>query len=232
MCSVLRKLNMAGNKKPKKKYVPKKIYNPNILNQMNSFSAFEEALSRFLKTGETEVDEAGVFIYKTNSGLVQAFESTLRVYIQLIEIFCMRKKTSFDTRPLSILQNRMFERKGFDEEEIENAQLAISNCKTILSRMNPLEVRDILQVIKTTLAWDKQQEESTLKDPKTTLARLERLAGKLSYEEVVSRNHEYQELANNNPNNQHIKELRDTYVKYLAAYNFCKRDEALKKQLV
>lgn len=89
-----------------------------------------------------------------------------------------------------------------------------------LVQNEPLEVRDILQVIKTTLAWDKQQEESTLKDPKTTLARLERLAGKLSYEEVVSRNHEYQELANKNPNNQHLKELRDVYVKYLAAYNF------------
>ena len=221
---------MAGNKKPKKKYVPKKMYTPNILNQMNSFSAFEEALTKLLKTGETEIDDVGILIYKTASGMVQSFESTLRVYIQILEIYAIRCKVVVNTDILSVLQNRMYERKGFDEEEIEQALLCLSECRKHFASIPCILFRDILQTVKASLAWDKLPDSPISKNPGDVLAKYQRLCGKLTYEEVVKRNQDYQELAKNNPNDLHLKELRDTYIRYLAAYNFYKRDEALKKQ--
>lgn len=143
---------MATNKKPKKKYVPRKTYYPNLVNQLNSFTPFEDALTRLLETGECEVDDFGSLTYRTAAGVVQSFESTLRVYIQVVELCARRKRLDFDTRPLSLLQNRMFERKGFDEEEIERAQTALRRSRILMSRMETLEIRDILTTVKTSIA--------------------------------------------------------------------------------
>lgn len=107
------------------------MYTPNLLNQMTSFSAFEEALIKLLKTGQAEIDHAGILIYKTASGMVQSFESTLRVYIQILEIYMLRSKVSIVIDILSVLQNRMYERKGFDEEEIEQALVCLGECKAL-----------------------------------------------------------------------------------------------------
>lgn len=143
---------MPTNKKPKKKYVPRKTYYPNLVNQLNSFTPFEDALTRLLETGECEVDDFGSLTYRTAAGVVQSFESTLRVYIQVVELCARRKRLDFDTRPLSLLQNRMFERKGFDEEEIEHAQTALRRSRILMSRMETLEIRDILTTVKTSIA--------------------------------------------------------------------------------
>lgn len=61
---------MAGNKKPKKKYVPIPIRYPSLVTQMNSFLPFEKALDRLLETGEVEVDGEGMFIFKDGVKLI------------------------------------------------------------------------------------------------------------------------------------------------------------------
>lgn len=212
---------MAGNKKPKKKYIPKKMYTPNILNQMNSFSAFEEALTKLLKTGESEIDDVGILIYKTASGMVQSFESTLRVYIQILEIYALRCKVVVHTDILSVLQNRMYERKGFDEEEIEQALVCLGECKKHFASIPTVVFRDILQTVKASLAWDKLPDSPIAKNPEDVLAKYQRLCGKLTYEEVVSKSQEYQELAKENSDSTHIQELNASYMKYLFAYRMC-----------
>ena len=215
---------MAGNKKPKKKYVPKKMYTPNILNQMNSFSAFEEALTKLLKTGESEVDDVGILIYKTTSGMVQSFESTLRVYIQILEVYALRSKVSMNIDILSVLQNRMYERKGFDEEEIEQALVCLGECKKHFASIPTVVFRDILQTVKASLAWDKLPDSPIAKNPEDVLAKYQRLCGKLTYEEVVSKSQEYQELAKENPASTHIQELNTSYMRYVFAYRMCIAD--------
>lgn len=218
---------MATNKKPKKRYVPRKTYYPNLVNQLNSFTPFEDALTRLLETGECEVDDFGNLTYRTATGVVQSFESTLRVYIQVVELCARRKRLEFDTRPLSLLQNRMFERKGFDEEEIEHAQTALRRSRILMSRMETLEIRDILTTVKTSIALDKTTDEDLSTNPEGRLAKYQRLAGKLSYEEVVARNAEYQLLAEGS-SDPRIIETRDLYVRYLSAYNFYNREQAFK----
>lgn len=219
---------MAKSKKPKKKYTPKPVYYPNIVNQLNSFTPFEDALQRLLETGEAEVDDFGSLTYKTSAGVVQSFESTLRVYIQVAELCAKRKNlTTLNLRPLSLLQNRMFERKGFDEEEIEQAKDTLKVTRMLLSRMHTLEIRDILQTVKVSIALDKESEDSLDSNPESRLSTYKRLVGELTYGEVADRNNEYQQLAQEYPEDQRIIETRDLYMKYLSAYNFYNRNKAL-----
>lgn len=210
---------MANNKKPRKKYTPRAVYHPNLINQMNSFSAFETALERLAETGECMVDEFGCLTFVGSNGTIQSFESTLRVYIHVLEICVLRKLFTLDTTSLSVLQNRMFERNGFDEEEIAQAQEVLKKARILLSRVNTLVVRDILTVVRTAAAMDRQIADPTTLPPQEGLALCYRIAGKLSYEEVVLKDQEYQQLAENNPDDKVITEIRDIYAKYLSVYN-------------
>ena len=210
---------MANNKKPKKKYVPRDIRYPSLVTQMNSFLPFEKALDRLLETGEVEVDGEGMFIFKDGAGNNQSFVSSLKVYIEIISIYCNKNNVTYNTYPLQILQNRMFEAMGFDEEEIEEAKKCLIVCKDIIKKIKPALLLNILDTVRISMAQEKASERS-LKDPEMYLYALKHKAGELTYEDVCSRYKQYQELTLENPNDSHILKLRDFYVEFYSAYNF------------
>ena len=135
---------MAKTKKPKKKYVPRQIRYPSLVTQMNSFGPFEKALDELLETGTVTVDESGLLVFKDGAGQNQSFVSTLKVYMDIITIYCTRNNIQYDIKPLTILQNRMFEALGFDEEEIDEARKCLALCKEIIVKIKPTALLDIL----------------------------------------------------------------------------------------
>lgn len=210
---------MGKSNKPKKKYTPKPIRYPSLVTQINSFYPFEQALDRLLNTGEIETDSVGLYIFKDGSGVNQSFVSSLKVYIEVIEIYCNRHNLTFNTKPLHVLQNRMFEARGFDEEEIIEARKALDICKQIICKINPKVLMDILNSVRISMKMEKVTEGS-LKNPEVLLAKLKHRVGDLTYDEVLDKSKEYQELYEAHPEDEHIKKIRDVYLEYQAAYRF------------
>lgn len=210
---------MASNKKPKKKYVPRDIRYPSLVTQMNSFLPFEKAMDRLVETGEVEVDQEGMFIFKDGAGNNQSFVSSLKVYIEIISIFCNKNNIEYDVYPLHLLQNSMFEAMGFDEEEIDKARECLAVCKDIIKKIKPALLLNILDTVRISMAQEAATER-TLKDPEMYLYALKHKAGELTYEDVVLRYKKYQDLALENPTDTHILKLRDFYVEFYSAYNF------------
>lgn len=217
---------MAAKKKPKKKYVPRPVYYPGLIVQIHAFENFENALNMFLETEEVETDSTGLFIYYDNAGIKQSFESSLRVYITLANIYGERNNLQFNLHPLTILQNRMFERRGFDEEEIEEAKKALDICKQIICKIPAREIRNILDSVKAKVNIDRVVV-GDLKNPEILLSSCKFNYGDLSYEEVINKDEEFQKLYSENPNDERIKYLRDVYMKFLSAYRFTRRNECL-----
>lgn len=219
-----------NTKKRDKKYVPRPVYYPGVIIQIHSFSEFEKALDNFLDKEEVDVDHEGTFTYKNSAGVVQSFEMTLHVYTLLAYIYGTRHNVSYDLQPLAILQNRMYERRGFDEEEILAARKCLGICRQILGKANPKEVRDILLTIKTSLAIEAITE-ADVKSPDIMLAKMIVKFGNIGYDVVQERNKEYQELAEEYPDDERIKQLRDEYAKFASAYRFKRIEEARNKGL-
>lgn len=217
-------------KKRDKKYKPRAVYYPGLIIQIHAFSEFEKALDDFLYHEKVEVDACGTFIYKNSAGIVQSFEMTLHVYTLLAYIYGTRHNVGYNLQPLAILQNRMYERRGFDEDEILAARNCLDICRQILGKANPVEVRDILLSIKTSLVVEKVTE-ADVKNPELMLAKMIVKFGNIGYDVVMERNKEYQELAEEFPDDERIKMLRDEYAKFASAYRFKRIEEARNKGL-
>lgn len=215
---------MAKSSKQKKKYVPKPIRYPSLVTQINSLLPFEQALDRLIEKGEIETDNTGMLIFKDGAGNNQSFVSSLKVYIEVIEIYCNRHKLTFNTKPLHVLQNRMFEARGFDEEEIIEARKTLDICKQIICKINPKDLMDILNSVRISMKMEKVTEGS-LKNPEVLLAKLKHRVGDLTYSEVLDKSKEYQELYDAHPEDEHIKKIRDVYLEYQAAYRFVRINE-------
>ena len=221
---------MAKDKKRDKKYVPRPVYYPGVIIQMHSFSEFEKALDDFLVNERVDVDEEGTFTYKNSAGIVQSFEMTLHIYTLLAYIYGTRHNVGYNLQPLAILQNRMYERRGFEEEEILAARNCLSICRQILGKANPKEVRDIILTIKTSLAMEAVTD-ADVKNHEVMLAKMIVKFGNIGYDVVMERNKEYQELVLEYPDDKRIKMLRDEYSKFASAYRFKRIDEARNKGL-
>lgn len=216
-------------KKRDKKYVPRAVYYPGVIIQMQSFDAFEKALDEFLNNQEVETDHEGTFIYK-NAGVVQSFASTLFIYTRLAHIHGVRTGNEYDLRPLSILQNRMYERRGFDEEEIEAARKCLTVCRQIISKIPQKERIDICQGLRTTLAMEKHLD-AKITNPDQMLSKMMSIMGDIGEDLVNERLKEYQALAEERPDDVRIKLLRDEYSKFATAYRFKKRLDLSNKGL-
>lgn len=215
-----------ANKRPKKKYVPKPVYLPGLVIHINAFEEFKKALNNFLDKQETEVDAEGTFVFKNSSGVTHAFDCTIYVYFELARIYSERVGKEFNLKPLSILQNRMYERRSFDEEEILEAKDTLKVCENIIKKIPAPEVRDILSSIKIKIEFFSYYKPS-LSDPENTINYFKYKFGDLDEEEVVAKNDEYQQLALDNSEDKHIISLRDDYSKYLTAIrllNFKKKE--------
>lgn len=215
---------MAKSSKPKKKYTPKLIRYPSIVTQQNSFVPFEQALNKLLETGESSVDEYGTLIFKDPTGVIQSFSATVKTYIEIIDIYCKRNNISFNLKPIHVLHNRLFEAIGFDEEEVEEAKLALEACKEIIRKIKPTELFSILDSIRIQIGLEKVSPES-LKDPEVLLFKLKHKVGDLSYEEVLEKNKYFQQLVLQGNTSDRIVKLRDVYVEYLAAYTFTRQKQ-------
>lgn len=208
-----------ANKRPKKKYVPKPVYYPGLVIHINSFKEFEKALNNFLDKQETEIDSEGTFVFKNSAGVVQAFDCAIYVYLNLTRIYASRSGKVFNLKPLAILQNRMYERRGFDEEEILEAKEALNICSDIVKKIPAPEVRDILAIIKGNIAFYSNYK-PTLNDPASAVNYYSYKLGDLSESEVWEKNLMYQQLALENPEDKFILSLRDDYAKFSSAHRF------------
>lgn len=217
-------------KKRDKKYVPRPTYYPGLIIQMHAFDEFEKALANFLNNQEVETDHEGTFIYKNAGGVVQSFASTLFVYTRLAHIYGVRTGKGYNLRPLAILQNRMHERRGFDEEEIEEAVKCLNLCREIIKKIPQKERIEICEGLRLTMAMERKIE-PTITEPDAMISKMISIFGDIGEELVVERAKEYLELAEESPDDERIKLLRDEYSKFATAYRFKKRLEISNKGL-
>ena len=139
---------MPKNKKPRKKYTPRDIYHPQLMNRVNSFGPFEDALQKLIDTGEVELDENDHYIYRHTDGSVRAFESDLYLYARYAEIYGDRKGAIVDTTPLWKLRDSMLAKGDLCLSEILGIQSTLEICKQILTNIKATESREILGLIR------------------------------------------------------------------------------------
>ena len=139
---------MPKNKKPRKKYTPRDIYHPQLMNRVNSFGPFEGALQKLIDTGEVELDENDHYIYRHTDGSVRAFESDLYLYARYAEIYGDRKGIVVDTTSLWKLRESMLAKGDLCLSEILGMQETLEVCKRILTTIKPTESREILNLLR------------------------------------------------------------------------------------
>lgn len=139
---------MAGNKKPKKKYVPKKVFIPRLIISMTCFEPIEKAIDKLIETQEIELDEAGVAIYRNSKGQAISFESGIKTYTNFVKIYAERVGLNINLEPLWKLRDDMKSLEGFDEEELLKAKQCSLMCKEIVAKI-PFKIsQDIVQTLK------------------------------------------------------------------------------------
>lgn len=208
----------------KKKHNPIPVRYPSLVTQLNSFIPFENALNKLIETGEANCDDDGTLVFKDGAGVTQSFTSSIKVYIEIITLYCKQNNIVYDTHPLTILQNRMFEGIGFDEDEIDKARKCLNDCKQLVMRIKPSVLLSYLNTVKISIAFEKNSE-CSLKDPELYLFSLKHKAGDLTYDEVYERSKKYNELSKNNPNNERILMLKNFYTEFLVAYIFQRKNQ-------
>lgn len=221
---------MAANKKPKKKYVPRDVFYPKLITQIHSFKPFEDALQKLLDTGECDSDQNGTLIYFDGLRKPQAFDASIKTYIDIIRIHGVRTGNAYKLRPLNILHNRLFEGISFSETEIKAAKECLEVCKQIICKIPRKEFFDIIQSIRITKGIDAATTAS-LKESELKIAKYKHLVGDLEFEDVQERNNHYQQLHKENPNDERIKKLMDIYIDFLSAYRIHHYSEILNKGL-
>ena len=139
---------MPKNKKPRKKYIPRDVYHPQLMNRVNSFGPFEDALRKLVDTGEVELDENDHYIYRHTDGSVRAFESDLYLYARYAEIYGDRKGIVVDTTPLWKLRESILAKGDLCLSEILGMQSTLEICKQILTNIKSTESREILNLLR------------------------------------------------------------------------------------
>ena len=139
---------MAGNKKPKKKYVPKKVFIPRLIISMTCFEPIEKAIDQLIETQEIELDETGVAIYRNPQNLAISFESGINTYTNFVKIYAERAGLQVNLEPLWKLRDDMKSLEGFDEEDLLKAKECALMCKEVIAKV-PFKVsQDIVQTLK------------------------------------------------------------------------------------
>lgn len=146
---------MAGNKKPKKKYVPKKVFIPRLIISMTCFEPIEKAIDTLIETQEIELDETGVAIYRTPKDQAISFESGIDTYTNFVKIYAERAGIQINLEPLWKLRDDMKSLEGFDEEDLLKAKECALMCKEMIAKI-PFKVsQDIVQTLKVMEAMSK-----------------------------------------------------------------------------
>lgn len=219
---------MSKNKRPRKKYTPREVYSPNLVNQINAFQPIEEALDRLIETGVCLEDSNGDLVYQSANKVPISFKESLSVYITVIDVYASRNNLAIDTSPMGKLLNAFYEARDIDESLILETRQLLKICREIICKISALELRSITQVWKISRALeDVFQNDFT--EPEFALETIKTRIGDLSYEEVVAKNEEFQALALKCPENNKIISIRNTYAKALSIYRAVKMKEVKKK---
>lgn len=134
---------MPGNKKAKKKYTPKPVYFPNIVNSMFAFDPLVEALDRLIEYGEIQQDDFDNYVYTNPANEEESFVAGLEIYYDVTKLVAERLNKEIDVSPLAQLREEMEAKEGFDEDTILNAAECLKLCKVILANAPTLTVREI-----------------------------------------------------------------------------------------
>ena len=149
---------MAKSKKPKKKYRPREVFIPSILNAHFTFQPFEDALKRMLETGEMEIDEVGIPIYKDTYGKAQSFESGLKIYIRFISVYSECVQLNIDTKPFEVLMVALREGYVVEEENIEEVMACFKTCRELVAITAPRTMTLLMQQVRKEMNDEKIEE--------------------------------------------------------------------------
>lgn len=200
----------------KKKYTPKPIRFPSLITANNSFDSFENALERLLSTGETQVDNQYILIYKDSGGSFKSFTATLRVYITLIELYFSRQGKVYNSSKLNVLLNRLFEGTVLYEEEVADARVLLAECKQFMRMIKPSE---LMSMITTLRISSRINLDGT---PESSLAWCKSAIGDIGENQVKLKVEEFSKLHLENPENFNYKRLADVYTTYSELISSCK----------
>lgn len=135
---------MSKNKKPKKKYTPRTVYFPKIINSMFAFKPLEEALEKLLIHGEILQDNFGFYVYRNNVNEEESFIAGLEIYSELSKrLYEYFKYEPLDITSLLNLRDEMEAQEGFYEGTIEEALITLEKCKSIIAKAPTLVVREL-----------------------------------------------------------------------------------------
>lgn len=138
---------MAKTKKPKKKYVPRTVYFPKIINTMLAFSPLQDALDNLVDKGEILADCCGKYVYRNSVNEEESFEAGLEIYSRVVELICEKNNLKYNLEPIKALHAEMVAQEGFEEETILNAKECLEFCRLIIAAAPTLLVRELtLQV--------------------------------------------------------------------------------------
>lgn len=143
---------MATNKKPKKAYKPKPIYNHTLIGGMAVFDPIKQALLK-IKNGQLVTDESGVASVTTIGGEQLGFSEGLLRVVDLLEVYhtkyapTTRMIVAMDAiKKLSVsLKNQDY---VFDEEVIDQALKEIEHNSKILAYLTPRATGDLIRNVR------------------------------------------------------------------------------------
>lgn len=134
----------------KKRYRPGKIIArpPVLVNSFVLYRPFEEALKRVIETGQAEVDEHGITIYRDVSGKPMSYWHTLQQYIRILEMWSGKTGRPFDTKPLKDLLDQLKDLKVLDEETAEITLDALIKAQQIFATIPQSELLKMTAVVR------------------------------------------------------------------------------------
>lgn len=150
---------MGTTKKPKKKYKPRTVYFPKILNTMFAFAPLEEGLNKLLNHGEILQDDFDNYVYLNSCNEEESFTAGLEVYTRIVGLLCEARSLQLDLTPALVLRDEMEAKEGFDEETILNAKVCLENCKQVIATSDTLLVRKFTMQVGVERDQERKQEE-------------------------------------------------------------------------
>lgn len=147
---------MAKNKAPKKKYQPRPVYFPQLINSMMYFDPIIRALDALAERQEMKIDEHGNYVIDNGTGTLLSFAEALDVFTRYVEVFFhrMQKPAPF-LNHIRALHEIVKAKLPFDYELILTVQKILVQYRDVLARIPPAMSRDILKTVKTQLAMER-----------------------------------------------------------------------------
>lgn len=146
--------------KPKKKYVPKPVRFPQLLNGFTAFLPVITALETILRDKTILVGPRDDYVYVQANGLMYSLFDELTLFENFIARWCERNKREFDVRALIRFKTQLTNKTGFDEEIVSNCLDALKLFQRVFSACPAGEARHITKAIKIQGEFERIEAES------------------------------------------------------------------------